>query len=481
MNAHFPSIQAFYSREVPSSSRNGNDPAISTETGDGFTSSEIEAVIDPRSHTWEPTRLYEACSIALLQGGAHNYQISGRLVNFSTIVASSLGHASYSFLVVTDGSAAIAIKLYYPNASDYHLLLGQRITAWTTYISESGNAEIGPIPFCFSATTIYPGRNGATNIVFHTDTPGSENDRSLRRPLEVDPGQYDCLPALMTLKAFISSGYDLGEGKILVCVRSIGPRRTVRSKKQQSTLDLVEVGIFDDTANCILKLWEDKVASAKTWLPNKTVLLISKPTSRIPDRPNHQGEYYPEIGIGYNSMVDVDPDFPEANWLREKVQEMSKRESVHTPFPAPTWDIDRAINGPGRILFTLGEVEDQVRNKDSKPDFTAVCKNCRIQRELSLNPRIIGSMIDESGTMARSKLVWNYDAWTRLFFPSMPEEGSSYKEGMHNLIEQSWEDITSLDTNSLRDMEGQLLYSRVTLTFGWSSGLGRICILGVEW
>lgn len=50
-----------------------------------------------------------------------------------------------------------------------------------------------------------------------------------------------------------------------------------------------------------------------------------------------------------------------------------------------------------------------------------------------------------------------------------------------NYGDQSWENLIAFDNNSLRDIEDQILYSRVTLTFGWASTLARICILGVEW
>ncbi|KAI5927094.1 hypothetical protein F4810DRAFT_429913 [Camillea tinctor] len=545
MSTLFPSIQTFYSRELASSPPIGNNSEpYHLNTGDGFTSSEIDAVIDPQSRPWQPPRSYKACSIALLQGGANNYQISGRIVNFSTFSASSPGHISYFTLVVSDGTAIIVVrkphipgfmaclpnsthlltihtsqvKLYYSSSSSYQFLLGQRVTIWATYIAEKTSA-IDPIPFCFSTTTIHPGINRATNIYFHTDPVGSEDDRMLRLPIEADISHFNGLPDLFTLNVFISSGHDLGTGRILVCVRSVGPRRLIHSKKQQVPLNLIEVGIFDDTASCILKLWGDKIASAKTWVPNKTILLISKPTCRIPAHSNpRQSTVYPEVGIGYNSIVDVDPDFAEANWLRGKVQDMSKKGTVHIPFPSQAWDITHAMKGPGRILFTLGEIEDQVRQLDTKSDFTGKinviireiklmeywrkgklccteccgiplysnkpivsCKNCNVQRGLFLNSRIIGTMIDESGTLASSKLVWNDDAWTQLFFGNKLEEELCNEGFGIDLIEKSWEDITVLDTNTLRGLEDQLIYSRVTLTFGWSSDLERLCILGVEW
>ncbi|KAI0386717.1 hypothetical protein F5Y04DRAFT_288591 [Hypomontagnella monticulosa] len=508
MGTVFPSIQSFYSREVPSSSHDANTECTNIQKpGDGFTSSEVEAALNPLSRSWKPSRHYEPCPIALLQAGPNNYEISGRIVNFSV----NFREQGFHFIVLTDSSGALAVKLYYMKISDYSLILGKRATVWATYISDATTAGSALIPFCASATTIYPGRNGATHLIVHDDVPGSEADSILRSPLEFNRAEYSYLPALMTLKSFLSTGYDMGEGKILVCVRSVGPRRTVRSKKRQCDLDMIDVGVFDDTATSVLKLWEDKVPSAKGWIPNQTILLISKPTCRASGASS-------ELGIGHNSMIDVDPEFPDADWLRSKVKSMSKKQSVYIPFPTDDWDIEAAIHGPGRTLFTIADVEDQVRHPELMIDFTgklnviiiemklmehwrkgsiccfeccgipvyankpvATCKNCGSQRELVLNPRIIGSMIDESGMITASKLVWCEDAWTQLFFEGVIRGPDLKDDPDANLIEQSWEDLTALDTNTLRDIEEQLLYARLTLTFGWSSKLERLCVLGVEW
>ncbi|KAI1140331.1 hypothetical protein F5Y05DRAFT_424238 [Hypoxylon sp. FL0543] len=508
MGAPFPSIQSFYSREVPRSSQDRNTESSEVpKPGDGFTSSEVEGLLNPLSHPWKPPRNYETCPISFLEAGPHNYQIDGRIVNY----AHNFRNRGFHFLVVTDGSGALAIKLYYVKASDFQLLFGQRVTIWATFIGDSSRAGSGNIPFCASSTTLYPGRNNATHITIHSDVPNSEGDRILRCPLECNLKAYESLPALMTLKAFLSTGYDLGEGKILVCVRSVGPRRSVQSKKDQNTLDMIEVGIFDDTATCVLKLWEDKVPSAKSWVPNQTILLISKPTFKI------RGTS-PEVGIGYSSMVDVDPDFPDADWLKNKVKNMAKKQSVCIPFPSAIWDTELAIHGPGRTLFTIADVDDQVRNPELITDFTgklnviildtklmehwrkgtlccseccgipmyannpvATCKNCESRKDLVLNPRIIGSIVDESGTIAGNKLVWRNDAWTELLFGGTADESQGDDDSVTNFIEQSWEDITALGTHVLRKIDELLLYSRVTLTFGWASKLERICILGVEW
>ncbi|KAI8633897.1 hypothetical protein F5Y19DRAFT_462135 [Xylariaceae sp. FL1651] len=517
MSSNFPSIQSFYSREVPSDG--GNDSSSPTKAGDGFTSSEVQAVMNPLSRPFRPSRPYDRCPIAELQTGPHNYEITGRLGNFSSnggLQRTPTSTEGCYFLVISDASGAITIKLYCQR-SEYQPLLGQRITVWATAISAGNQAEIGHIPFCSTATTIYPGRNGATHIIFHDDDVSSDEDRLLRCPLEVNIKQYDYLPGLMTLKSFLASGYDLGEGKILVCVRSVGPRRTIRLKKREGTLDLVEVGIYDDTANCVLKLWEDKIASAKSWVPNQTILLISQPSCRIPDRASRHGNVYAEVGIGYSSLVNVDPRFPEATWLRSKIQDMAKKESVIIPFPVDTWDMQLAIYGPGRTLYTLAEIEDRVRSQNPNSNFTgklnvvvlemnlmnhwrkattycceccgiplyankptATCKNCDSQRDLSLNPRILGSCIDESGMITGSKLVWNDEAWSQLFFGTAAEDNLAESE-RDKFIKKYWQDIAAFDTTSLRILEERLLYSRATFTFGWSVELGKLCILCVEW
>ncbi|KAI0108472.1 hypothetical protein F4814DRAFT_451754 [Daldinia grandis] len=508
MDTSFPSIYTFYSRETRSGSEDVNNDSLNLHIpGDGFTPSEIEVVTNPLSRPWKPSRSYEQCPISLLQTGPFNYEISGRIVNFST----NPQEQGYHFLVISDGSGAIAVKLYYAKASDYQLIIGQRVTIWATFIASSTQGGTGSIPFCASSTKIYPGRNIATHIAIHNDNPDSDGYRILRCPLDCNLKEYNYLPALMTLKAYLSTGYDMAEGKVLVCVRSVGPRRTVHSKKSQCDLDMVDVSIFDDTATCVLKLWQDKVPSAKTWVPNRTILLISKPTCR-------QGDPHSGLGISYTSMVDVDPEFPDADWLRDKVKNMSKKQSVHIPFPNDIWDIDLAIRGPNRILFTIADIEDQVRNPEPRLDFTgklnviilemglmeqwrkrsfccfeccgmpvyanspvAICKNCDTRRDLAVNPRIIGSMVDESGMITASKLVWHDDAWTQLFFGGILNEIQTGNDPETNLVEQSWEDLTILDTAALRDIEEQLLYARITLTFGWSSRLERLCIMGVEW
>jgi len=104
---------------------------------------------------------------------------------------------------------------------------------------------------------------------------------------------------------------------------------------------------------------------------------------------------------------------------------------------------------------------------------------------LTLNPRIIDSLADETGCIAPGKLIWSDKAWTELLFGtgSYMEDTSPVKmEDEDGSIDGcSWRGLTALDSNGVRSVEEQLQYSRISLVFGWSSDAGRLCVLGVEW
>jgi len=95
-------------------------------------------------------------------------------------------------------------------------------------------------------------------------------------------------------------------------------------------------------------------------------------------------------------------------------------------------------------------------------------------------------MADETGCIAAGKLVWSEHAWVQLFFPDAKPIGdslevSSDKEAEEFCPGHSWEELTALDPGSLRSIEEEFTYAHITLTFGWSSRVGRLCVLGVGW
>ena len=166
----------------------------------------------------------------------------------------------------------------------------------------------------------------------------SDEGTRFKTPLEYREG-HD-LPGLMTLKNFIDGGYDVADGRILVCVKSIGakkkcmlvnsPRQNLTDQcavtnKKGNTSELVNVGVFDDTAEATLTLWGSSATSAAPWKVSHTILLISNPGWRI--------ERKTWISLTSNTFVDVDPCVPDADWVRKFAMRLKKREHVNPPFP----------------------------------------------------------------------------------------------------------------------------------------------------
>jgi hypothetical protein len=156
----------------------------------------------------------------------------------------------------------------------------------------------------------------------------------------------------MTLSSYTSSGHDGVVGaKILACVKSIGARRKITTKSGAER-ELAEVLLFDHTGEIRWTLWGELIESSKSWEPGKTILLFSNP--------GYRALYWGKGGVAlqHSTMVDVDPDFPDADWLRRYSEGLTKRESLCMAFPEGVWDVEAAENGVYRTLYTLAEVDE---------------------------------------------------------------------------------------------------------------------------
>lgn len=107
-------------------------------------------------------------------------------------------------------------------------------------------------------------------------------------------------------------------------------RRTVTSKKGNQ-VEKCEVRVFDDTADASLVLWGSSTISATQWKPSFTILLLSNPTL--------MGDSRPMLNLNSTTLVDVDPLFSDACWLRGYAERQEKREHVNQPFPQDGEDV----------------------------------------------------------------------------------------------------------------------------------------------
>ena len=97
------------------------------------------------------------------------------------------------------------------------------------------------------------------------------------------------------------------------------------TNKKGGISELVNVGVFDNTAAASLTLWGAALASVDLWKPSMTVLLISNPQCKIDRRV--------DISLSRSTHVDVDPCMNDADWLRNFAQKLTKRDHVNPPFP----------------------------------------------------------------------------------------------------------------------------------------------------
>ncbi|ETS82225.1 hypothetical protein PFICI_07227 [Pestalotiopsis fici W106-1] len=363
MGSSFPSFQSFYQHEV---SQDADCPQHQKcHTGDGFTGQEISLALDPVSKSWSPNKSYHKQAISLLKTGPGYWEITGRIVNFIRPGKRSnpqLSTQHQCLILLSDETGVLSVRMVYPKPFDFDFIFGQRITIYTTSITSSYDSEPGDIPHVNFCTTISPGRNSATHIIFHQDTTFSDHTCRTPPPLHFQPG-------LMCLRSFISSGFDVSDVQILVCVRSVGPQKNIQRRKREATVDLVEVGIFDDTATAVLILWGDHAASAKSFIPNQTLLLISQPTCNSITPSSTKGQPAAELSIGYNSMVFIDPKCPQSKWLSTRITEISRRDSIVTIIPESIWDaVDIGSSSATRGFLTIAEADEQVR-QDPGRDF----------------------------------------------------------------------------------------------------------------
>ena len=120
------------------------------------------------------------------------------------------------------------MKLWYAKI-DYNLRIGLLVSIWTAHVS---NAESGSLMVRDTSlvTSIFPERD---NSCYFMAQEKSDEGMVCKSPLGYRDGEQ--MDGLMTLKNFIEGGYELADGKILVCVKSIGGRKKCEDEAAYST------------------------------------------------------------------------------------------------------------------------------------------------------------------------------------------------------------------------------------------------------
>ena len=99
---------------------------------------------------------------------------------------------------------------------------------------------------------------------------------------------------------------------------------TVTTKKGVS-IDKVDIHVFDETSESTIILWGSQTLSATFWQASHTILLLTDIGVRSSSRTL--------LSIDQKTLVDVNPDIPDAYWLRTFAEGLVKRQHVNPPFP----------------------------------------------------------------------------------------------------------------------------------------------------
>lgn len=94
------------------------------------------------------------------------------------------------------------------------------------------------------------------------------------------------------------------------------------------------------------------------------------------------------------------------------------------------------------------------------------CKQCERIVALRVNPRVLGAVIDETGSTTSGKVIVSERAWEQLF-------GRTARQ------------LTATPVEELKRVEQRLLFLRVNLVFGWAAeeaegNVGRLCVWEVQ-
>ena len=110
------------------------------------------------------------------------------------------------------------MKLWYAKV-DYKLRLGQLVSVWTPHISISDSGSL-TLQGGSLVTSIFPERDRSCYFMLQDN---SDTGTLYKTPLGYVDGRQ--LASLMTLKSFAEGAHEVDDGKILVCVKSIGGRK----------------------------------------------------------------------------------------------------------------------------------------------------------------------------------------------------------------------------------------------------------------
>lgn len=309
----------------------------------------------------------------------------------------------------------------------------------------------------------------------------------------------------------------------------------VVTRKDESTVENVEVLIHDDTAEATLGLWgtaasspfavttlnpsdnttnPDAVAAKQGWRPGETVLLLQSPAWKIgrkvsllsqsstTEHPLITETHQTYLSLSATTLLDINPSIPDTTWLRRWSLRQKSREAINPPFPSPSpFDLQALTYGPVRALYTIANLDEFARAapKETFQGYLSV-----VIVEVKLLEYWKRRMVMSGECCGIAAYANALSAECRGCGKQVPlrinprvlalvvDETGGIAAGKLLLSDRAWEELLGRKAEELLKMEDEgvkylsdrLLFCRVTLLFGWTGDEtragGRICVMGVR-
>lgn len=199
--------------------------------------------------------------------------------------------------------------------------------------------------------------------------------------------------------------------------------------------------------------------------------------------------------------MDVNPQIPDAEWLRRWSIRQTSQAAINPPFPEGIFSLNEIERSKIRCLYTIADLDDfaRVAPNDSFQGYLSMivmeikllehwtrrmllsgeccqlaiyanslvgtCRKCGQAINLRLSPGILGQVIDETGAIAAGKLLMSDRAW-------------------RDLLGRGTEELLQMSREQIKYLADRLLFCRLTFVFGWTGDQrcagGRICVLRVQ-
>lgn len=244
----------------------------------------------------------------------------------------------------------------------YILKLGAEIKIWASTITSESARDSLTVSSSRLATCIFPGKDPSVHVLLSTEQSDARSPKHQQKILLAGKKATPTAATknmisqqLVTLKAFLAGADDVPDATLLYCVKSVAPAKTV-VLKSGGEVTLREIRVFDETLEVVFKLWNELCSSADDWVAGQTILMVTNPALK-----KTVWTAQSTLQMGVASMIEIDPEHEDADWLRRYADCTIKGDSMCQDIPdklAKGWDVEKIESRKERVLFTLAQVDD---------------------------------------------------------------------------------------------------------------------------